>query len=225
LSASVCVCGCVCGCVRVYVCVVCVCVCGGVYVWVCVRVVVCVWVCACARARVWGVCVCECVWVCVCESVSVCVVLCNVNNLATTDNYRRLPKITNSELYTVTTFVHYCRSYSPYYLNYQAVALNAERRRTSHFLTPCRTLMEPRRPVVQVTLYNTMNVVRQAVTNKNLFPLCLRFRMLLIYVNNCTTRCNRKQSIYCSASSLYVFRVSTTPIIRSTQNCNYSLRY
>ena len=27
-----------------------------------------------------------------------------------------------------------------------------------------------------------------------------------------------------SASSLYMFRVSTTPIIRSTQNCNYSLR-
>ena len=33
-----------------------------------------------------------------------------------------------------------------------------------------------------------------------------------------------KQSIYYSASSLYVFRVSTTPIIRSKQNCNYSLR-
>jgi len=30
---------------------------------------------------------------------------------------------------------------------------------------------------------------------------------------------------YYSASSLYMFRVSTTPIIRSTQNCNYSLRY
>jgi len=28
-----------------------------------------------------------------------------------------------------------------------------------------------------------------------------------------------------SASSLYMFRVSTTPIIRSTQNCNYSLRW
>jgi hypothetical protein len=38
-------------------------------------------------------------------------------------------------------------------------------------------------------------------------------------------RCNTKQSIYYYASSLYVFRVSTTPIIRSTQNCNYSLRY
>ena len=31
--------------------------------------------------------------------------------------------------------------------------------------------------------------------------------------------------IYYSASSLYVFRVSTTPMIRSTQICNYSLRY
>jgi len=34
-----------------------------------------------------------------------------------------------------------------------------------------------------------------------------------------------KQSIYYSASSLYMFRVSTTSIISSTQNCNYSLRY
>jgi hypothetical protein len=34
-----------------------------------------------------------------------------------------------------------------------------------------------------------------------------------------------KQSIYYSANSLYMFRVSTTPIIRSAQNCNYSLQY
>ena len=47
----------------------------------------------------------------------------------------------------------------------------------------------------------------------------------LICVNNCPTRCNTKQSIYYSASSLYMFRVSTTRIIRSTQNCNYSLLY
>ena len=47
----------------------------------------------------------------------------------------------------------------------------------------------------------------------------------LDYINNCPTRCNTKQSIYYSAISLYMFRVSTTPIIRSTQNCNYSLRY
>ena len=44
-------------------------------------------------------------------------------------------------------------------------------------------------------------------------------------INNCPTRCNTKQSIHYSASSLYMFRVSTTPIIRSTQNCNCSLRY
>ena len=43
--------------------------------------------------------------------------------------------------------------------------------------------------------------------------------------NNCPTRCNAKQSIYYSASSLCTFWVLTTPIIRSTQNCNYSLRY
>ena len=46
----------------------------------------------------------------------------------------------------------------------------------------------------------------------------------VIYINSCPTRCNRKQSIYYCANSLYTFRVSTTPIIRSTQNCNYSLR-
>ena len=55
--------------------------------------------------------------------------------------------------------------------------------------------------------------------------LCLWFRASLIYTNNCPTRCNTKQSIYYSAISLYMFRVSTTPIIKSTQNCNYSLRY
>ena len=46
-----------------------------------------------------------------------------------------------------------------------------------------------------------------------------------LYINNCPTRCNTEQSIYYSASSLYMFQVSTTPNIRSTQNCNYSFRY
>ena len=32
------------------------------------------------------------------------------------------------------------------------------------------------------------------------------------------------KAVYYSTSSLYMFQVSTTPIIRSTQNCNYSLR-
>jgi len=58
-----------------------------------------------------------------------------------------------------------------------------------------------------------------------MFTLCSCFHASLIYINNCPTRCNTKQSIYYSASSLYMFRVSTTPVIRSTQNCNYSLRY
>jgi len=33
------------------------------------------------------------------------------------------------------------------------------------------------------------------------------------------------KAVYYSASLLYMFRVSTTPVIRSTQNCNYSFRY
>ena len=44
-------------------------------------------------------------------------------------------------------------------------------------------------------------------------------------ISNFPKRCNTKPSIYYSAISFYMFRVSTTPIIRSTQNCNYSLRY
>jgi len=55
--------------------------------------------------------------------------------------------------------------------------------------------------------------------------LCLWFRASLIYINNCPTRCNTNQSVYYSASSLYMFRMWTTPIIRSTQNCNCSLGY
>jgi len=50
-------------------------------------------------------------------------------------------------------------------------------------------------------------------------------RWTIIYIYNCPTRCNTKQSLYYYESSLYMFRVSTTLIIRSTQNCNYSLRY
>jgi hypothetical protein len=53
----------------------------------------------------------------------------------------------------------------------------------------------------------------------------LAHNIALTYIDNCPTRCNTKQSIYYSASSLYMFRVSNIPIIRSTQNCNYSLRY
>jgi len=33
------------------------------------------------------------------------------------------------------------------------------------------------------------------------------------------------KAVYHSASSLYMFRVSTTSINRSTQNCKYRLRY
>ena len=49
-----------------------------------------------------------------------------------------------------------------------------------------------------------------------------KLRSILIIV---PTRCNTKQSNYYSSSSLYMFRVSTTRIIRSTQNYNCGLRY
>ena len=44
-------------------------------------------------------------------------------------------------------------------------------------------------------------------------------------ISNCPTRFNTKQSIRYPASSLSMFRMSNKPITRSTQNCNYSLRY
>jgi len=46
----------------------------------------------------------------------------------------------------------------------------------------------------------------------------------VVHTNNCPTRCNTKQSIYYSGSSLYMFRLSTTPIIRNTNKCDYSLQ-
>ena len=39
----------------------------------------------------------------------------------------------------------------------------------------------------------------------------------VVYINKCPTRCNNMQSIfYFTAISLYMFRVPSTPIIRST---------
>ena len=65
-------------------------------------------------------------------------------------------------------------------------------------------------------------MLRPCVSKQNYW---MQYVQKVIYINNCPTRCNTKQSIYYSASSLYMFRESTTPIISSTQNCNYSLRY
>ena len=55
--------------------------------------------------------------------------------------------------------------------------------------------------------------------------LLQHFLCLWFYIHTCPTRCNKKQSIYYSASSLYMFRASNTPIIKNTWNCNYNLRY
>ena len=51
----------------------------------------------------------------------------------------------------------------------------------------------------------------------------------IICINNCPTRCNKKQSIYYSASSLYMFRVleggSCTKNMTGTGGCSYSFVY
>ena len=83
-----------------------------------------------------------------------------------------------------------------------------------------------------VVVISVMYLTHRISCSKGMFEskmpksiLCLWFRTSLIYINTCPTRCNTKQSIYYSTSSLYMFWVSTTLIIRSTQDCNYSLRH
>jgi len=49
------------------------------------------------------------------------------------------------------------------------------------------------------------------VNIKYILCLCLWFRASLIYSNKCPTRCNTKQSIYYSASSLTSFRCQPQP--------------
>ena len=54
--------------------------------------------------------------------------------------------------------------------------------------------------------------------------LCVWFRASLICINICPTKCNTKQAylLFCK----FTLHVSgATSIIRSTQNCNYSLQY
>ena len=70
-----------------------------------------------------------------------------------------------------------------------------------------------------------LNYIETFVSYRAVNILRLAYKSPVCYINNCPTRCSTKQSIYYYASSLYMFRVSTTPIFRSTQNCNYSLWY
>ena len=73
--------------------------------------------------------------------------------------------------------------------------------------------------------FTTVTVVTRTRLSVTLHVCALPVLFTMLQsINNCPTRCNTKQSIYYSASALYMFRVSSTPIM-STQNCNYSLRY
>ena len=50
-----------------------------------------------------------------------------------------------------------------------------------------------------------------------LVSLCSWFLASQVYINKCPTRCNNMQSVfYFTARSLYMFRVPSAPIIRST---------
>ena len=76
-----------------------------------------------------------------------------------------------------------------------------------------------------VIIFHTNKICVIYAGNDNECFLYLWFHASLTYINNCPTRCNTKQSIYYSASSLYMFWVSNTPTVRNTQNCNCILRY
>jgi len=77
---------------------------------------------------------------------------------------------------------------------------------------------------INLMFWHRSTILRDSTEQRDKI-LCWWFRVSLTYINNCPTRCNAKRSIDYSASSLYMFPVSTTPIIRSTRNCNYSVRY
>ena len=79
--------------------------------------------------------------------------------------------------------------------------------------------------IFQMVLVPVLDIISFVIQNVFIRILCSGFRAWFIYINNCPTRCSTKQSICYSASSLYMFRMSTTPIIRSSQNSNCSLRY
>ena len=89
----------------------------------------------------------------------------------------------------------------------------------------CRKLGATAHSVVALELCTSELAVLCEWKNIVVRLLCVWFRASLIYINSCPTRCITKQSVYYFASSLYMIRVSTAPIISSTQNCNYSLRY
>ena len=85
--------------------------------------------------------------------------------------------------------------------------------------------ISPQRPGFDSRSVRVRFMARNIVTTPHSPPEEVSVGQLQTYIDNCPTRCNTKQPKYYSVSSLYMFRVSTTPTIRSTQNCNYSLWY
>ena len=95
---------------------------------------------------------------------------------------------------------------------------------TTHFSLVLRLKMSGAIPLLALRVFIVSTGTGFETVKEYSWILCLWFRASLIYINNYPTRCNTKQSVYYSASSICMFRVSATPIM-STQNCNYSLRY
>ena len=71
-----------------------------------------------------------------------------------------------------------------------------------------------RKRVAILDIFRRFSSVLTQVLNREKYNngfLCLWFRASLICINNCPTTCNTKKSVCYSASSLYMFRVSTWP--------------
>ena len=68
------------------------------------------------------------------------------------------------------------------------------------------------------------SILKSWITSRKMLQMQMSeiFVSVLITVQRDTTQ---SSLIYYSTSSLYMFRVSSTRIIRCTQNCNYRLRY
>ena len=74
-----------------------------------------------------------------------------------------------------------------------------------------------KKTIIQVATKNISQLLRGANNMHTVSHKCIPIKHSSTHINNCPTRCNTKQSIYYSASSLYMFRLPNTPIIRSTQ--------
>jgi len=82
--------------------------------------------------------------------------------------------------------------------------------------------------MVSATTHKLKTINQHLRLNLFLQMLCLWLRASLMYINNCPKRCKTKQSIYYSASSLYLAKLewgSCTKNMTCTGGCSFSFVY